>query len=116
MIRTSARVPRSSPAGRGHYRESGAPTPDTREPDASGCGRTSGGVAVSERQSQLLQKCIQEAKIWRNEGRPKPNRRRARRRFDRALRALDCNPLERLQIHLVVVDVADASLRASCQT
>lgn len=62
------------------------------------------------RRKHLLAKCLQEAKIWRDESWPKTTRQRARRRFDRALRALDCNPIERIQIHLVTVAVADAAI------
>lgn len=62
------------------------------------------------RRKHLLAKCIQEAKIWRDESWPVSTRQRARRRFDRALRALDCDPIERVQIHLAVVTVADAAI------
>lgn len=66
---------------------------------------------MSKCTGQLLQKCMDEAKIWRDDRRDKPERRRARRRFDRALAALGANALERLQVHLYAVAAADASLR-----
>lgn len=68
------------------------------------------GVAVSERRAHLLRKALAEARIWRDESLPRPDRQRARRRFDRALSSLGLDPVEKIQAHLAVVAVADAAL------